>query len=360
MEPRDLWTERMDPIWGDRIPRLVRKDGIDKWVVDNIPISPVTVYSQAGIRFETPELLTYEGEFEDVWEGGYDPHAHVKDMESDGVWGGILYPSLGFNMYAVPDHKLLEAAFAAYNDWLAEFCEPYPDRLKGVANVMVDDVDAGIKELERAKKMGLCGAMIGTYPLPDLTYDHPRYEPFWEAAQDLGMVLSFHIGSNRPGSFKIQDADGNITVRAADITNADYWARMSLCDVVYSGVFERYPNLNLVCVEHELGWIPFLIERMDYRYKYYYKLVPNRFKGSAVPSDFMRKNVFYSFQEDQLGIRLRDLIGIDQLMWGSDYPHPESTFPKSQEILGKILDGVPEDEKEKIVGGNASRLYNFS
>ena len=113
-------------------------------------------------------------------------------------------------------------------------------------------------------------------------------------------------------------------------------------------------------VEHELGWIPFFIRRMDYRYRDFVNVTPHRFKGDVLPSDFMRRNVFHSFQEDDLGIRLRDLIGVDNLAWGSDYPHPESTFPRSQQILDRIMEGVPEDERAKIVAGNAARLYKFN
>ncbi len=115
----------------------------------------------------------------------------------------------------------------------------------------------------------------------------------------------------------------------------------------------------MAIVEFELAWVPHLLQSMDYTYIERHEEATYRFKSNMLPSDFFHSNVYLSFQEDEVGIRLRDVIGVDSLMWGSDYPHAESTFPRSQEILDNILKGVPQGERAKIVGGNAMRLYNF-
>jgi predicted TIM-barrel fold metal-dependent hydrolase len=135
---------------------------------------------------------------------------------------------------------------------------------------------------------------------------------------------------------------------------------VSLGHLIFTGVFERYPRLRVGSVEHELSWVPHFLERIDYTYTqrarrdWWY-----RFKGDLLPSDFFRRNVFLSFQEDHLGIRDRAFIGVDALMWGSDYPHTETTFPRSRQILERILEGVPEDERQKITSTNVARLYQF-
>jgi predicted TIM-barrel fold metal-dependent hydrolase len=129
--------------------------------------------------------------------------------------------------------------------------------------------------------------------------------------------------------------------------------------MIFAGVFERHPGLKLAIVEFELAWVPHVLSTMDYTYHERHEEALHRFKGDARPSDFFRGHVFLSFQEDAIGIRLRDAIGVDNLMWGSDYPHSESTFPHSRKILAEILAGVPEDEQAKIAGGNAARLYRF-
>jgi len=129
--------------------------------------------------------------------------------------------------------------------------------------------------------------------------------------------------------------------------------------MIFSGVFERHPRLMLAIVEFELAWAPNVLTSMDYTYRERHGEALYRFKDGLVPSDFFRRNVVLSFQEDAIGIRLRDVIGVDNLMWGSDYPHSESTFPQSRKILAEILEGVPDDEQAKIVGLNTARVYNF-
>ena len=124
-------------------------------------------------------------------------------------------------------------------------------------------------------------------------------------------------------------------------------------------VFDRYPELKVAIVEFELAWVPHLLGAMDYTYVERQKEASYRFKADTLPSDFFHSNVYLSFQEDAVGIRLRDVIGVDGIMWGSDYPHSESTFPKSLEILDTIMEGVPREERSKMVGGNAAGLYGF-
>ncbi|HEV8441058.1 MAG TPA: amidohydrolase family protein [Methylomirabilota bacterium] len=357
-EPPDLWATRIDPAFRDRAPRLVRIDGADQLVVEGHQVlSGIGLISNAGARFEAPETISSQARFEDVHRGGYDPHQHLKDMQLDGVAGEVLYPSQGLFYFKVADTPLMSAIFRAYNDWLAEFCRTDPARLKGIAMINLDDVEDGIKELERAAELGLAGAMITEYPLEDRRYDHPEYEPFWAAAQALDMPLSLHTATRRQG--KIRGA-GEKTLRDASgrATKAFYPAT-SMCDMIFSGVFERHPRLKLAIVEFELAWAPHLLSSMDYTYRERHEEAICRFKDGMRPSDFFRRNVCLSFQEDAIGVRLRDVIGVDNMMWGSDYPHSESTFPRSREILAEILAGVPEEEQAKIVGGNTARLYHF-
>jgi predicted TIM-barrel fold metal-dependent hydrolase len=215
-----------------------------------------------------------------------------------------------------------------------------------------------MKELQRAAQLGLSGAMIAVSPLPDRPYSLPMYEPFWAAAQDLEMPISLHTATQRPGPGvpTLDNASQTATQRA----NIDHWVRTALSEIIYAGVFERHPRLQVAAVEFELSWVPYFLRMLDYVYVERQQQATYRFKNQMLPSDFFHSNVYLSFQEDDLGIRLRDLIGVDRLMWGSDYPHAESTWPKSQEILDRILADVPEVEKAKIAGQNVARLYHFN
>jgi predicted TIM-barrel fold metal-dependent hydrolase len=146
-----------------------------------------------------------------------------------------------------------------------------------------------------------------------------------------------------------------------EFTNREWDVRNAIAAIIFAGVFERYPTLRVGAVEFEVAWAPYFLARMDNVYSE--RAVGRkheRFKDGMLPSGFFRRNVFISFQEDELGVQLRALIGVENLMWGSDYPHAESTFPKSREIVERILKDVSDDEKPMIAGTNVARLYHFN
>ena len=352
------------------MPHIESLEEGDFWFCDGHKIGAVDGGSASvGDRFYfnplDPERKRKIKRIDDVRPGGYDPTEHVKDLDIDGQDVSIVYPTEGFLLFGIPDGELLDAICRSYNDWVGEFCGAIPKRIKGIAMINSDDVQVATKELERCAKMGFVGAMIPVYPIPGQLYDNPVYEPLWAAAQDLGMPLSLHINSNR---FLFNEPD---TGRAAFECNVDYWPRMSLTDIIISGVFERYPKLQVGSVEHELSWAPHFLDRLDYTYTD--RMPPKldstprgpsthpmvRFKDSVLPSDYFHSNCFLGFQEDGMGIRDRHIIGVDNLQWGADYPHAESTFPRSVEILDNILADCTEEEKAKITGGNTARIYHL-
>ena len=227
-------------------------------------------------------------------------------MAFDGVAGEVLYPSQGLFYFKVADTPLMSAIFRAYNDWLAEFCRTDPARLKGIAMINLDDVEDGTRELERAARLGLSGAMITEYPAEDRRYDQPEYEPFWAAAAALGLPLSLHTATRRQG--KIRGAGPGTLRDASSRATKAFYPALLLCDMIFSGVFERHPRLTLAIVEFELAWAPNVLTSMDYTYRERHGEAIYRFKGGMKPSDFFRRNVVLSFQEDAIGIRLRDVM----------------------------------------------------
>ena len=356
-EPADLWTSRIESNYRDRCPQLMPFQDGQVWVCDGRRGQGLAQGTNPGRRFEDPETIKRLDVFENVRPGGYDPDEHVKDMDTDGVDVSIIYPTVGLLLFGtVPDSDLLTAVFKTYNDFTAEFCTAHPKRLKGIAMVNIDDVQEGISELERARKQGFVGAMITVYPPEGRRYNSPEYDPLWAAAESLEMPLGLHAATNRVGSG--EGFQGPETGRRAITANMDHWVRMSLADMIYSGVFERYPKLLVGAVEHELSWIPHFLDRIDFNYTQR-GVGPDdyRFKEDMIPSDYFHRNVFVGFQEDALGVRDRHIIGVDLLQWGADYPHVETTFPRSREILEEILVDCTEDEKAKIAGGNAARVY---
>lgn len=178
------------------------------------------------------------------------------------------------------------------------------------------------------------------------------------------MPLSLHAGTTRPApgiAGGLQVFSSTRSSSPSYQTNPDHWVRMSLGDMIFSGVFERFPKLQVGAVEQELSWAPHFIERMDYVYTQRMQRPHwHRFKGKEVPSYYFHRNVFLSFQEDALGIQLRKIIGVNNLLWGSNYPHMEGTFPRSAQFLKRILKGCTAQERRKITRDNTVRVYGLN
>lgn len=357
LEAADLWPTRVDKAFRDRAPRVVRVGENDEWHADGVRFHSVRATGyQAGVRFTNPQDLSLEGRIEEIRPGALDPHPHVEDMDLDGVAATVLYPTVGLQLYRIADTDLCSACMRAYNDHVADFTASYPQRLKGMAMLNVDSIKECVSELERAAKMGLGGGMIPVRPY--VRYDHANYEPLWAAAQDLDLPLTLHIGTER------WRPDIGIPLAPLDPVLFSAGAqdlRLSIAALIFGGVFERFPRLKVVAAEFEISWALYLLNRMDDTYQHRVAgLKGRRFEGSALPSDFFRRNVYISFQEDAMGVEARHHVGVDHLMWGADYPHAESTFPHSREIVDRIFEGIPAEDKTKITRDNAARLYGFS
>ncbi|MEC9152218.1 MAG: amidohydrolase family protein, partial [Pseudomonadota bacterium] len=303
-EPPDLWTNRIDDAFKSRAPRMERVGDVDHLVIeDGQMIAGIGLISNAGARYEAPETIADHARFEDVHQGGYEPSQHLKDMVIDGVYGEVLYPSQGLFYFKVADPLLFSAICRTYNDWLAEFCSADRDRLKAIAMINADDVADAVSELERTAKLGFSGAMIAEYPIESRRYDHPDYEPLWAAAASLDLPLSLHTATRRVQS---NSALGERSVQDASRRSTKvFLPALSMCDMIFAGVFERHPKLRLAIVEFELSWLPYVLTNMDYTYRERNQEALFRFKGDTVPSDFVAQNVYLSFQEDQDGISMR-------------------------------------------------------
>lgn len=364
VEPPDLWTGRGTEL-GDRMPRVVSEADGEWWYVDGRKTMSF-LGTQAGDRFEKDNAdLATSAAFEQVRPAAYDPALYVAENEADGIWGSVIYPSQGLVLFGVPVTDVVTASMKGYNDWVADFCSHDTSRLKGLAMINLDDIDDAVAELQRSRDMGLCGAMITVLPPKWAPFRSREYDRFWAAAQDLAMPLSLHVGTER-ADVQVGHQAFALDVKnvpPAFFVNKDYQIRQTLADLIFSGVFERYPRLHVGTVEHELSWIPFFLDQLDYCYTQRPPRGPEwiRYQDrDALPSHFFHRNVFASFQEDNVALKVREEIGVQTMLWGSDYPHTESTFPRSREILGRILAGVSADDVRRIVSTNCAELYDFT
>lgn len=353
IEPPNLWQDYVEPSFRDRAPKIMRVGDHDQWVADGAKFGTFGVTAQAGVRFDDPKKIRMTGTQDEVREGAYNPHAHIRDMDADGVSGDVVYPTQSLTLYNLNDPKLLSACVVAYNNWIADFCNTYPDRLKGVAILNVDDPKEAAGELRRVAKKGLRGAMIPLETTVGPRYDDRAfYEALWDAAAETRMPLVLHTAAFR-GSTEVRGDAVAFCSREVRVRNA-------LAAILLGGAFERHPGLKVGSVEFEAGWFPYFISRVDMQYlEKDAGLKLPRFKNGAKPSDFARDGIFITFMEDQFGVFARDYIGVDNLLWGSDYPHAESTYPKSREIVARIMAGASAEDCKKILHDNTARLFGF-
>ena len=354
IEPPDLWTTRVERRFRDRAPRIVKQVGGvegDFFVCENLTPFDVSGFALAGID---PQEFRAHGSrgWAGVPAGAWDPAARLADMARDGVAAEVIYTSLGLSLYGIEDGELRGASFCAYNDWLAEFCKHDPRRFAGIALIPMDDVALAVAELQRVANLGLRGGLIWGVPPAERRYHQPEWEPLWAAAQDLRLPLSLHILTSRRNS----DVD---TVHP--MFNYPFLAdgiRHSFADLIYGGVLERFPGLRVVSAENDVGWIAHFAQRLDHAWERY------RFADTAPrlpqpPSHYLRRQVYATFQEDAVGVSTRAQIGLETFMWGSDYPHSDSTWPRSREAVARDFEGVPADERERMTAGTCAALYGL-
>jgi len=352
-EPPNCYIDNIDPKFRDRAPHMVEHEKYgDVYVIDGLdqPV-PMGLVAAAGRK---PEELKASGmKFADLPRSSWDAKFRVADQDRDGVSAELIYPTVGMMLCNHPDVDYQVACFNAYNRWLEGYVADAPkNRLFGLGQVALRSVDEGIKEIEDAKKRGFVGVMMTGNP-PAADYHDPMYDPLWEAAVDMQMPLSFHILTSKADS---------ITKQRGPKING-FLAIMRGCQdilgtFVFGGVFERHPKLKVVCAEADAGWVPHFIYRMDHaynRHRYWMKCPPLE----KLPSEYFKSNIYLTFQDDWTAFKHRDEMNPRRLMWANDFPHSDSTWPWSQEVLAEHTKGLTEEERNKICFDNVKALYNL-
>jgi predicted TIM-barrel fold metal-dependent hydrolase len=275
----------------------------------------------------------------------------MADNELDGVEADVLYTTLGFRIFWLKDAGLQADCFRAYNDWLAEYCSYAPKRMAGLALISLYDPQAGARELERCAKMGLKGAMIWCSPPPDQPYSADLYDPFWAAAQEMKMPVSLHAITG------MGESQTSLSQRYMLTTVLSHEVEKSFSVLIFSGVLDRFPELQIVSAENNIGWLPYYLQRMD--------RVAARSRASAgftiklKPSEYFQRQMWATYIDDYVGVANRRFVGIDRIMWSSDYPHQASSWPHSQEVVARDFKDASPEERFKITRGNVAALYGF-
>ncbi len=359
--PHDAFTSRVPAKWKARVPHLVETPEGRFWESDGLRLARFGYYGPGLTAGKRGAILVQEGFASGEKTSPADPVLRRQDQERDGIAAEVMYGILGLSKgilggHGISDPELMAVVYHAYNAFIADFNASDPRRYCGLGCLPNHAVEAAVDELKHCVKLGLKGAAFVAWT-PSMPVWHECWDPLWRAAEENQFIISFHV------------FEGGASIVDKKIDGVEYagskgaWLVVSpmqldevLTSVVLSGIPERYPDLKLVLGESGIGWLPYILERMDYTYE---DRLTDDLKLSLKPSEYFKRQIYATFQKDPLGVRLMAEIAPDNVMWANDYPHRDGTWPCSQEAIEEQFAGVDPGIRHKMLWENASRLYGL-
>ncbi len=359
--PPDTFTARMDPAFGDRIPRVVEQDGRKVWVSAGSVLGPYATYGPGVTGGRRGRILAEAGFASGEQTRPSNPEQRRQDQERDGVDAEIIYGIIGisrglFTSQGIADHETLTAVYRAYNDWIAGFNRTLPGRFHGLGCLPNHDAALAAEAVRQCAALGLRGAVFVPWGSAMPVW-HEMWEPMWSAAEETGLVISFHVfeGGGATVGYEVKG------LRRPDVIGA--WTVVAplqmdeiLVSVILSGVCERHPRLRLVLGESGIGWIPYILERLDDTYE---ERLADDLGLPLPPSAYFKRQIHATFQKDFHGLAAMARIAPDNIMWGSDYPHRDGTWPFSQKAIEEQFHDIPEAVARRVLRDNVCRLYGL-
>ena len=360
--PKDLWQKRVPEKYREQAPKVVELAdgpywvcGDEKW--DAWSMRPGQNVARGGRR----HALEKGGVLEFGVLRPTTTELRLADMDRDGVDASVMYGPI--TPLFIKDPDLRRVTYRAYNDWLGEFCATAPDRLIGVGLLPIDDAAAAAEELRYLKQIGLRhGMLLAARANPPLWDEY--WEPLWEAGDETGLPIGFHLSGGVRSAVDSGPKVNTIGNRGTLVATLPVQIDEPLAAVIFSGALERHPNLKIVLAETGIGWLPYMLERMDDTYGRFldaeeFWRTHGGLQLRMKPSEYFKRQVWATFQIDPVGLRLLDVIGEDRAMWASDYPHGDSTWPNSQQAIEEQFRGVPEELRRRVLCENARTLYGL-
>ncbi len=354
LEPRSAWAA---------LPEAHRPEiRTDERGLDHVVIAGTTVFFARLGQMGRPG--TDVGEevgpvpLEEALPGAFDPVARLADMNAEGIDEVVLYPTIGLGFWGVQDPAAAVAVCRAYNDWLAGYCAAAPDRLHGAALIPFQDVPAAVGELRRCRTdLGVVAAMIRPNPCLGRTIGDPANEPFWAAAEELGVAVAIHEGF-QPAVPPLSHDRQPTNVLILHAVSHTFEQMLACAALIGLGVLDRHPGLRVVFLEAGGGWAPYWLERLDHQVGTYQRYAPDM---QLTPTEYFARQCWVSFEIDEPTLPvLVPFVGADRIVWGSDYPHADSTVPGATAALRATIAPLPADVRQRILGGNAAELYGLS
>ncbi|HEY1796754.1 MAG TPA: amidohydrolase family protein [Stellaceae bacterium] len=361
--PPDLFTGNAPAAVKDRMPYVTDGPRGREWVTKNGSSFGLDAgMGSAGRKYEPGKIHRsdrmastglYEAEQQKV-RRLTDPTLRLQDQDRDGVQAEILYGILGATN-RLNDNEAAGAMLRIYNEWLADFCSKQPERYGGLANIPNHDRDAAVAEVERVAKRGnVRGFEVARRHDMTPLWD-PWWNPVWDAIAASGLPVHFHTIGGPGRDFSKLSGKTLLAARAASITSFQMHMADVLMSMIFAGVLHHRPQMKMVIGEAGTGWIPYILDRMDAEWEDQFKELDLTMK----PSEYWKRQCYATYQSDPIGVKLLDELGEDNIMWGSDFPHPDGIYPDSQEYIEKELGHLPAATRQKIVCDNAAKLYRF-
>ncbi|MDH4146662.1 MAG: amidohydrolase [Acidimicrobiia bacterium] len=349
-EAPNTYRDYIDPKYASVAPHVVEtEDKGDLYVIDGMKRTiPMGLVAAAG---QKADELNTRAKYADLPKSGYDPNYRIADQNRDGVSAEVIYPSVGMVLCNHPDFDYKKAAMDAYNRWIAEYCSVDTDRLIALGQTPMRSPEEGIRDLETMKAMGMKGVMMPGNPQVE-DYDSPVYDEFWDACVDLAMVPSFHILTSESDALNRNRGPKMNGFLSIIRGNQDIMGMF-----VLGAVFERHPKLKIVCVEADAGWVPHFTYRMDHAFNRHRKWLTA--KIDRLPSEYFREHIYLTFQDDWVAFANADQMNWRRLCWANDFPHSDSTWPWSQELLDEHTGHLTDEQKRAILCDNVAELYGL-
>ena len=359
--PPDTFRSRMSGKFHERAPHVVERDGKKVWVSGDDVLGPYGVYGPGVTGGKRGRILAEAGFASGRQTRPSDLAQRREDQERDGVEAEIIYGIIGisrglFSYKGITDPELLSAIYRAYNEWIAEFNRTMPGRFFGLGCLPNHDATLAADEIRHCATLGLKGALFVPWGSAMPVW-HEMWEPMWRAAEEADMVISFHVfeGGGATVGYEVKGIRHPAVIGSWTVVAPAQMDEI-LVSAILSGVCERHPRLRLVLGESGIGWLPYILERLDDTYE---ERLSDDLKLSLPPSAYFKRQIYATFQKDFHGVRAMAEIAPDNVMWGSDYPHRDGTWPFSKKAIEEQFRGVDEAIKRKMLWENVRMVYRL-
>ncbi|HEX4024194.1 MAG TPA: amidohydrolase family protein [Steroidobacteraceae bacterium] len=363
MLPAELWIERLPEAFRDRAPRVTEHEGRSVWVCEG-KVWGSWSGANSGVRGPKPIFTALDrgGIVDQTQRRPGVAELRLEDMDRDGVYAHVIFGPV--TSIVVEDPELRDACYSAYNDWLGDFCAAAPDRLLGVP-MLPPVAEAAVKELARLAKRGDVKQANLQIATVEPKISDPRWEPLFELLEQTGIILSFHVTVFASAAAAFDPLKGS---PGATFLHAKSFVEQFLdpfVDLFAYSILERHPGLKIVIAESGVGWVPWVVEELDYRHWRLWEAAAYWADKGGIPhhkekpSTLFKRQIYGTFQQSPTAMSLLKFWGPNNLLWATDYPHPDSIWPNSRHVIAETMGDLPEDVRRAITYGNAAKLYGL-